>query len=107
MSYKFILSVGDVLEMEYDYGAGWEFTIELLSITEMKTLLKFVTKISQILYVDYFVIYKSDNVLDRAMLHSKPKTSSFLPDSYKIVRLPYIHPAIQCFYFGKASSLVW
>lgn len=30
------LSVGDVMEMEYDYGAGWEFTIELLSITEMK-----------------------------------------------------------------------
>mgnify|MGYP001096838069 CR=1 FL=1 len=30
------LSIGDVLEMEYDYGAGWEFTIELLSITEMK-----------------------------------------------------------------------
>ena len=30
------LAVGDVLEMEYDYGAGWEFTIELLSITEMK-----------------------------------------------------------------------
>ena len=22
--------------MEYDYGAGWEFEIELLSITEMK-----------------------------------------------------------------------
>ena len=30
------LAVGDVLEMEYDYGAGWEFTIELLSITQMK-----------------------------------------------------------------------
>lgn len=30
------LSVGDVLKMEYDYGAGWEFTIELVSITEMK-----------------------------------------------------------------------
>lgn len=30
------LAVGDVMEMEYDYGAGWEFTIELLSITEMK-----------------------------------------------------------------------
>lgn len=30
------LSVGDKLNMEYDYGAGWEFEIELLSITEMK-----------------------------------------------------------------------
>lgn len=30
------LSVGDKLSMEYDYGAGWEFEIELLSITEMK-----------------------------------------------------------------------
>lgn len=30
------LSVGDVLEMEYDYGAGWEFEIKLVSITEMK-----------------------------------------------------------------------
>ena len=30
------LSVGDVLTLEYDYGAGWEFLIELLSITEMK-----------------------------------------------------------------------
>ncbi len=30
------LSVGDVLEMEYDYGAGWEFTIKLVTITEMK-----------------------------------------------------------------------
>lgn len=30
------LSVGDKLSMEYDYGAGWNFEIELLSITEMK-----------------------------------------------------------------------
>lgn len=30
------LAVGDVLEMEYDYGAGWEFTIKLVTITEMK-----------------------------------------------------------------------
>ena len=30
------LSVGDKLSMEYDYGAGWEFEIELLSVTEMK-----------------------------------------------------------------------
>lgn len=30
------LSSGDVLTMEYDYGAGWEFSIELISITEMK-----------------------------------------------------------------------
>ena len=30
------LSVGDVLEMEYDYGAGWEFTIELVSVETMK-----------------------------------------------------------------------
>lgn len=30
------LRVGDKLSMEYDYGAGWEFEIELLSITEMK-----------------------------------------------------------------------
>ena len=30
------LSVGDVIEMEYDYGAGWEFEIKLVSITEMK-----------------------------------------------------------------------
>ena len=30
------LDVGDVLTMEYDYGAGWEFSIELISITEMK-----------------------------------------------------------------------
>lgn len=30
------LSVGDTLEMEYDYGAGWEFFIELLSMEEMK-----------------------------------------------------------------------
>lgn len=30
------LSVGDKLSVEYDYGAGWEFEIQLLSITEMK-----------------------------------------------------------------------
>jgi hypothetical protein len=30
------LSVGDKLSMEYDYGAGWEFEMELLSVTEMK-----------------------------------------------------------------------
>lgn len=30
------LCVGDKLTMEYDYGAGWEFDIELLSVTEMK-----------------------------------------------------------------------
>lgn len=30
------LCVGDKLSMEYDYGAGWEFEIELLSVTEMK-----------------------------------------------------------------------
>lgn len=30
------LSVGDILEMEYDYGAGWEFTIKFVSVTEMK-----------------------------------------------------------------------
>jgi len=29
-------TAGDKLSMEYDYGAGWEFEIELLSITEMK-----------------------------------------------------------------------
>lgn len=30
------LSIGDKLTMEYDYGAGWEFDIELKSIEEMK-----------------------------------------------------------------------
>ncbi len=30
------LAVGDVLEMEYDYGASWKFTIKLVAITEMK-----------------------------------------------------------------------
>lgn len=30
------LMVGDVLTMEYDYGAGWEFGIELVSVVEMK-----------------------------------------------------------------------
>lgn len=29
------INVGDMLDMEYDYGAGWRFKIELLSITEM------------------------------------------------------------------------
>lgn len=30
------LKVGDVLTMDYDYGAGWKFNIELLSVEEMK-----------------------------------------------------------------------
>lgn len=30
------LTEGAVLNMEYDYGAGWEFDVELLTITEMK-----------------------------------------------------------------------
>lgn len=30
------LSKGDVLHMEYDYGAGWEFSIKLIRIIEMK-----------------------------------------------------------------------
>lgn len=30
------LTEGAVLTMEYDYGAGWEFEVELLTITEMK-----------------------------------------------------------------------
>jgi len=30
------LGIGDELSMEYDYGADWEFKIELLSITDMK-----------------------------------------------------------------------
>lgn len=30
------LSLGDVLEMEYDYGAGWAFSLELISVTEME-----------------------------------------------------------------------
>lgn len=30
------LKVGDTLTMEYDYGAGWEFVIKLISISEMK-----------------------------------------------------------------------
>lgn len=29
------LGIGDRLAMEYDYGAGWEFDIELVSIEEM------------------------------------------------------------------------
>lgn len=31
------IEIGDILTMEYDYGAGWEFVIELLSVTEMKS----------------------------------------------------------------------
>jgi hypothetical protein len=34
--YTLKLTVGDALTMEYDYGAGWEFSIELMSVTEMK-----------------------------------------------------------------------
>ena len=30
------LRTGDKLSLEYDYGAGWEFEMELLTITEMK-----------------------------------------------------------------------
>lgn len=30
------LNVGDKLKLEYDYGAGWEFDIELLLISEMQ-----------------------------------------------------------------------
>ncbi len=30
------LSAGDELTMEYDYGAGWEFSIKLISIAPMK-----------------------------------------------------------------------
>lgn len=30
------LSIGDTLTLKYDYGSGWEFTIELLSVHEMK-----------------------------------------------------------------------
>ena len=30
------LKVGDKMVMEYDFGTGWEFEMELLSITEMK-----------------------------------------------------------------------
>lgn len=30
------LSVGDSLTMEYDYGAGWEFSIELVAINKMQ-----------------------------------------------------------------------
>lgn len=33
---KLKLTVGDTLAMEYDYGAGWEFSVRLVSITEMK-----------------------------------------------------------------------
>lgn len=32
---KLKLTVGDTLMMAYDYGAGWEFSIELISATEM------------------------------------------------------------------------
>ncbi|MCH5186697.1 MAG: plasmid pRiA4b ORF-3 family protein, partial [Oscillospiraceae bacterium] len=30
------LNVGDSMTMEYDYGAGWEFNICLMSVTDMK-----------------------------------------------------------------------
>lgn len=30
------LNIGDSLMMEYDYGAGWKFDVELVSISEMK-----------------------------------------------------------------------
>lgn len=30
------LKAGDTLTMEYDYGAGWEFIIKLVTISEMK-----------------------------------------------------------------------
>lgn len=33
---KLDLSIGNKMTMAYDYGAGWEFEIELLSIIEMK-----------------------------------------------------------------------
>lgn len=31
------LKVGDILTMEYDYGAGWEFYAELISISKMQS----------------------------------------------------------------------
>lgn len=34
---KLNLSIGDTLTMEYDYGAGWEFSIELVSIIKMES----------------------------------------------------------------------
>ncbi len=30
------LKTGDILTMEYDYGAGWRFNIELMSVAELK-----------------------------------------------------------------------
>ena len=33
---KLKLAVGDKLTMEYDYGAGWCFDMELISVTEMR-----------------------------------------------------------------------
>lgn len=33
---KLNLAIGDILTMEYDYGVMWEFSIELVSLTEMK-----------------------------------------------------------------------
>lgn len=33
---KLKLNIGDRLTMEYDYGAGWKFDIQLISVTEMK-----------------------------------------------------------------------
>lgn len=30
------LKIGDVLTLEYDYGAGWTFSISLISVEEMK-----------------------------------------------------------------------
>ena len=32
----FKLKVGDILHMEYDYGAGWKFNIKLISVAEMR-----------------------------------------------------------------------
>lgn len=31
------LKTGDILTMEYDYGAGWKFNTQLMSVAEMKT----------------------------------------------------------------------
>ena len=33
---KLKLTVGDKLTIEYDYGAGWRFDMELISVTEMR-----------------------------------------------------------------------
>ncbi len=30
------MEIGDIMEMEYDYGAGWSFDIELVSVEPMK-----------------------------------------------------------------------